>query len=152
MVFVLELTHDLTSLLPLLIAVVFAHAVTVLLLKRSILTEKVSRRGFHLTREYEADPLEILFVRDIMAPSVVAIPASMTHHDLAAAIGGERRAQSLFPVVDASGELVGVVTRWVLEAPWLRSIPGIPPSGRLPVESSSTAGGPIRTEQQDGPL
>src|SRR5256885_9546176 len=69
-IFVLELTHDVTALLPLLIAVTCAHAGTVLLLKRSILTEKVSRRGFHLTREYATDPLEILFVREIMASEV----------------------------------------------------------------------------------
>jgi CIC family chloride channel protein len=114
-VFVVELTHDLSAALPLLVAVVCAHAVTVLLLKRSILTEKVSRRGFHLSREYETDPLEILFVREVMATNVAAIPASVTHGEIATAIGGQRRAQSIFCVVDASGELVGVVTRWVLE-------------------------------------
>jgi H+/Cl- antiporter ClcA len=121
-VFVLELTHDLTSLLPLLVAVVVAHAVTVLLLKRSILTEKVSRRGFHLSREYETDPLEILFVRDVMGTNVVAIPASITQGEIAAAIGDVRGAQSLFSVVDASGDLVGVVTRWVLEQ-WASQAP-----------------------------
>ncbi|MGO9837939.1 MAG: chloride channel protein [Polyangiaceae bacterium] len=114
-VFVVELTHDLSAALPLLVAVVCAHAVTVLLLKRSILTEKVSRRGFHLSREYETDPLEILFTRDVMDTNVAAIPASVTHGEIAAAIGGHRRAQSIFCVVDGSGELVGVVTRWVLE-------------------------------------
>ena len=36
---------------------------TVLVLKRSILTEKVARRGYHLSREYAVDPLEILFAR-----------------------------------------------------------------------------------------
>ncbi len=65
-VFVLELTHDINLLLPLLLAVTCAHAFTVLLLKRSILTEKVSRRGFHVTREYEAEPTEIIFVREVM--------------------------------------------------------------------------------------
>jgi H+/Cl- antiporter ClcA len=30
------------------------------------LTEKVSRRGYHLSREYAVDPLEILFVREVM--------------------------------------------------------------------------------------
>ena len=45
-------------LLPLLVAVTIAHAFTVLVLKRSILTEKVARRGYHLTREYANDPLE----------------------------------------------------------------------------------------------
>src|SRR5450755_383701 len=60
--FALELTHDINVLLPLLVAAILAHATTVLLLKRSILTEKVARRGFHLSREYATDPLEILFV------------------------------------------------------------------------------------------
>ncbi len=65
-IFVIELTHDLNSLLPLFIAVMVAYAFTVLVMKRSILTEKISRRGFHLSREYAIDPLEILFVRDVM--------------------------------------------------------------------------------------
>ena len=49
--FAVELTHDMNVLLPLLVASILAHATTVLFLKRSILTEKVARRGFHLTRE-----------------------------------------------------------------------------------------------------
>ncbi|HVI71665.1 MAG TPA: hypothetical protein VM656_09285, partial [Pyrinomonadaceae bacterium] len=47
-IFTLELTHDVNVLLPLLVAAVIAHAFTVLTLRRSILTEKVSRRGYHL--------------------------------------------------------------------------------------------------------
>jgi H+/Cl- antiporter ClcA/CBS domain-containing protein len=121
-IFVLELTHDLGAMLPLLVAVVVAHAVTVLLLKRSILTEKVSRRGYHLSREYETDPLEILFTREVMATDVAAIPAATTRSEIAAAIGGQRRAQSLFAVVNPSGELIGVVTRWVLEE-WAAEVP-----------------------------
>src|SRR5206468_8428972 len=58
-IFALELTHDVNMLLPLLVAVTIAHAFTVLSLKRSILTEKVARRGYHLTREYATDPLAI---------------------------------------------------------------------------------------------
>jgi H+/Cl- antiporter ClcA len=65
-IFGLELTHDFNSLVPLLLASVVAHAFTVLVLKRSILTEKVARRGVHLSREYGVDPLEILLVRDVM--------------------------------------------------------------------------------------
>src|SRR5262249_49721651 len=57
-VFAVELTHDFNCLLPLLVAVPIAHAFTVLTLRRSILTEKVARRGFHVTREYAIDPLE----------------------------------------------------------------------------------------------
>jgi CBS domain-containing protein len=122
-VFVLELTHDINVLLPLLIAVVCAHAVTVLLLKRSILTEKVSRRGYHLSREYATDPLEILFAREVMTTDVAAIPAELTQGDISAAIGGKRRGQSLFAVVGATGELVGVVTRWALEQ-WAQAAGG----------------------------
>ncbi|HEX4749227.1 MAG TPA: chloride channel protein [Bryobacteraceae bacterium] len=67
-VFAIELTHDFNMLLPLLVACFLAHAFTVLTLKRSILTEKIARRGYHLSREYAIDPLEILFVREVMQP------------------------------------------------------------------------------------
>ncbi len=66
--FAMEVTHDWNALLPLAIAVSVAHAFTVLVLRRSILTEKVARRGYHLTREYAIDPLEVLFVREVMRP------------------------------------------------------------------------------------
>jgi H+/Cl- antiporter ClcA len=69
-VFAIELTHDLNMLLPLMVASFLAHAFTVLTLKRSILTEKIARRGYHLSREYALDPLEILFVREVMQPSL----------------------------------------------------------------------------------
>jgi chloride channel protein, CIC family len=114
-VFVLELTHDINLLLPLLLAVTLAHATTVLLLRRSILTEKVSRRGFHLTREYATDPLEILFAREVMGTDVAAIPVALGRQDIASAINGERRGQSIFAVMGEQGELAGVVTRWMLE-------------------------------------
>ncbi|HKE16349.1 MAG TPA: chloride channel protein [Kofleriaceae bacterium] len=64
--FAVEITHDWDAMLPLAIAVVIAHLFTVLVLRRSILTEKVSRRGFHISREYAVDPLEILFAREVM--------------------------------------------------------------------------------------
>ena len=65
-VFALEITHALPALLPLLLASVAAHLVTSLLLPRSILTEKLGRRGYHLTREYGVDPLEIITVAEVM--------------------------------------------------------------------------------------
>jgi H+/Cl- antiporter ClcA len=68
MIFALELTHDVNALLPLLIACLLAHGFTVLTLKRSILTEKIARRGYHLSREYSVDPLELLFVHEVMGP------------------------------------------------------------------------------------
>jgi CIC family chloride channel protein len=65
-IFVLELTHDMNVLLPLLVATTVAHGFTVLIMRRSILTEKLSRRGFHLSREYEVDPLEVLSVEEVL--------------------------------------------------------------------------------------
>jgi chloride channel protein, CIC family len=112
-IFALELTHDVNMLVPLLLAVTIAHGFTVLTLRRSILTEKVARRGYHLSREYAVDPLEILFVREVMRKNIVALPASATVADLTGSLhtGHERRGQLLYPVVDESGMLAGTVTR-----------------------------------------
>jgi len=104
--------------LPLLVAVTIAHAFTVLTLRPSILTEKVSRRGFHLTREYSIDPLEILFVREVVRTNVVALSSSMTLDQTRAIIGESprpRRRQRLYPVVDDEQRLLGVVARNHLE-------------------------------------
>src|SRR5262245_19289657 len=76
-VFTLELTHDLNVLPGLLVACIAAHAVTVLALRRSILTEKVARRGFHINREYVVDPLMGLRVGEVMDENPPTIPASM---------------------------------------------------------------------------
>jgi H+/Cl- antiporter ClcA len=116
-VFALELTHDVNMLLPLLVAVTIAHGFTVLMLPRSILTEKVARRGFHLSREYAVDPLEILFVREVMRTNTLAIAADTPIETLRQALHGgpERQPQRLYPVSGADGALVGVVTRRELQ-------------------------------------
>jgi len=111
-VFALELTHDVNMMLPLLVAVTIAHAFTVLVMRRSILTEKVARRGYHLSREYATDPLEILFVREVMRTSVVALVADAPHDHLRHTLRGDgSRGQRLYPVVGRQQEVVGVVTR-----------------------------------------
>jgi H+/Cl- antiporter ClcA len=116
-IFALELTHDVNMLLPLLVAVTIAHAFTVLALKRSILTEKVARRGYHLTREYAIDPLEILFAREVMRTNIAALPAEATLHTLrdSLRVDPATRPQQLFPVIDADRRLLGVVTRFMLQ-------------------------------------
>jgi chloride channel protein, CIC family len=111
-VFAFELTHDGNVFLPLLVGSVVAHAFTVLTLKRSILTEKVARRGFHLSREYAVDPLEILFVREVMRTKVAVLPASSTVREMQQSLRTDhRQSQRLLPVLDAQGTLVGVLTR-----------------------------------------
>jgi chloride channel protein, CIC family len=111
-VFAFELTHDANVFLPLLVGSVIAHAFTVLTLRRSILTENVTRRGYHLSREYAVDPLEILFVREVMRTNVVVLPAAGTLGEIRHSLRTDhRQKQRLVPVVNARGELAGVLTR-----------------------------------------
>jgi H+/Cl- antiporter ClcA/predicted transcriptional regulator len=113
-IFVLELTHDVNVLLPMLIAVVIAHGFTVLVMRRSILTEKVSRRGYHLSREYATDVLEILFVREVMRTNMVVLPDTISLKELAQSLHTTHEGsqmQRLYPVVNSQDELIGVVTR-----------------------------------------
>ena len=110
-VFAFELTHDANIFLPLLVGSMIAHAFTVLTLKRSILTEKVARRGYHLSREYAVDPLEILFARDVMRTKVAVLPAASSLREFQTALMDHRQSQRLLPVVDERGTLIGVVTR-----------------------------------------
>ena len=117
-VFVIELTHDLNLLLPLAVAVTVAHGFTVLVLRRSILTEKVARRGFHVSREYSTDEFEVLFVRDAMNPTFGVLPAERTVAE-ALALAAEpedERSQHLYPVLDANANLVGAVAYSKLKA------------------------------------
>src|ERR1700678_1035333 len=108
-VFAFELTPDANVFLPLLVGSVIAHGFTVLVLKRSILTEKVARRGYHLSREYAVDPLEILFVRDAMRTNLAAFPSGGTLEEVRTILNSNRRprGQYLYPVVDGKRELQG---------------------------------------------
>ncbi len=102
-VFALELTHDVNALLALLVACTIAHLVSVLTLKRSILTEKIARRGYHVTREYEIDPLHALLVADVMATDVLTVRPQTPTAELYERLpeGSAERRQRLYPVLDA---------------------------------------------------
>jgi CBS domain-containing protein len=117
----LELTHNYGLLLPVLAASVAAHAFTVLFQKRSILTERISRRGHHLSREYGVDPLETIRVGEVMHTHTVVLPAGLSAEDARRWLQHGRgkngqRGQRLYPVVDAEGRLTGVMTRGSLAA------------------------------------
>ncbi|MGH2903845.1 MAG: chloride channel protein, partial [Solirubrobacteraceae bacterium] len=124
-VFALELTHNVNALLALLVACTVAHLVSVLTLKRSILTEKVARRGYHVSREYEIDPLNALLVRDVMATDVLTVSPLTTSAELYEQLpeGAEARRQRLYPVLQPDGTLLGVLAfSDVLEA-WRNQSP-----------------------------
>jgi H+/Cl- antiporter ClcA len=109
--FAVELTGNLGMLLPLLAATGAAHAVTVLLLKRSILTEKIARRGQHITREYSIDPFELLRVSEVMVEPVDTLAVGLTVDAAVAFFAGDGHRHKSYPVVRKDGAPVGMVTR-----------------------------------------
>ena len=125
MIFTLELTHDLNLLPGLLVACIAAHALTVLWLRRSILTEKVARRGFHVSREYSVDPLAVLRVGEVMDRNPPTVPAQMKVSELSDLIANgnpelSHRQGTL--IADEAGNLAGIITRGDL----IRAIEKIP--------------------------
>ena len=119
--FALELTHDIKALPALLIASCVAYGFTVLVMKRSILTEKVARRGYHVSREYAVDPLEMSSVREVMTPEVVTVPAKTPVQQVLRNyfLGGGGKGHQAYPIVDADGRLLGVITRRNLLEDWV---------------------------------
>ncbi|ULJ82871.1 chloride channel protein (plasmid) [Rhizobium sp. C104] len=109
--FAMEITGDVSTLVPLLAATVVAYAVTVLLLRRSILTEKIARRGQHITREYGVDPFELSRAREIMIADVDTLPVTMTIGEACDFFASQEKTHRIYPVVDAEGRLAGIVSR-----------------------------------------
>ncbi len=111
MMFAIELTGDAALVVPLLTACGASYAFTVLLLKRSILTEKVARRGHHIFREYSVDPLDLARVADVMVPNVETFPADMTISDLVSFFTTDEPRHKMYPIVDDAGRPVGLASR-----------------------------------------
>ncbi|WP_441267878.1 chloride channel protein [Bradyrhizobium sp. 215_C5_N1_1] len=104
--FAVELTGDFPLLGSLLIATSASYALTVLLLKRSILTEKIARRGQHVVREYGIDPFELLRVNEVMVTDVDTLPGTMTVGEAMSFFSGDERRH-----IDAGGQVSGLVGR-----------------------------------------
>ncbi|TAL95034.1 MAG: CBS domain-containing protein [Paraburkholderia sp.] len=113
-VFAFGLTHDSNALLPLLAATLVAHGFTTVVMKRSIMTEKIARRGYHIYREYGVDPLERHYVEEVMTRTVDAIDAQLTVRDALAGWFGTTQTRRAYPVVE-DGAVLGVVDRAMLE-------------------------------------
>jgi H+/Cl- antiporter ClcA len=114
-VFAFGLTHDANALLPTLLASAVAYGFTVVVMPRSILTEKIARRGRHVYREYGLDPLERHFIDEVMSRDVIAIPGELALGEVRARYFGASQAHRAYPVV-AEGRLLGVVDRNVLRS------------------------------------
>lgn len=122
-VFAFGLTHDSEALLPLLLTTAVAYGFSVLTMKRSIMTEKIARRGLHIYREYGVDPLERAHVDELMTRAVVTIDADLPVADALPRYFGDPTAHSAtqrathraYPVV-RDGRLVGMLHRTAIVA------------------------------------
>ncbi len=114
----IELTHNGGLVLPVLLACGASYAVSVLVQPRSLLTEALSRKGLHLSREFSVDPLETMLVSQAMHTSVYALNDKATCRDAAEWLAktqdrgaeGWSHWQRLFPLVDDEGRLAGALT------------------------------------------
>jgi H+/Cl- antiporter ClcA len=108
--FVAELTGRFDALPEALVGSGVAFALAVLLLRRSILTEKISRRGRHISQEFSVDPLALSLARDVMTAEPVTLPADLPVAE--ALLFFEREAiHRSYPVVDEAGRPVALVSR-----------------------------------------
>jgi H+/Cl- antiporter ClcA/CBS domain-containing protein len=113
-IFVLELSHDVKVLPELMAGSVAALAVTVLLMRRSILTEKLARRGQHIVREYSVDLLELLRVGEVMDKEAPRVTSETSVRELSSRIAAgdpavSRRQGTL--IVGEQNNLLGIITR-----------------------------------------
>src|ERR1700761_637777 len=113
-VFAFGLTHDSNALLPLLTATLIAHGFSTVVMRRSIMTEKIARRGYHIYREYGVDPLERHYVDEVMTASVESIDSSKTVGDTLQTLFGANQLRRAYPVV-RDGAVIGVADRALLE-------------------------------------
>ncbi len=111
--FALELTQDVDALLPLLIGSAVAYGFTVMTMPRSILTEKISRRGHHVYREYGVDPLERHVVAEVMTREVETMDGEAGLADALARHFGEGQRHRAFPVM-VGGRFIGMADRATL--------------------------------------
>ena len=114
MVFAVELTRDFNLFPALLAGSVAALGVTVLWMRRSILTEKLARRGHHITREYSINPFEFSRVRDVMdrvAPTVSSDTTLAEYTDRIAQGDPTLTRRQGTLIVDQNQKLTGIITR-----------------------------------------
>ena len=112
-VFAFETTRQPMGLLPLLAGCSTAYLLALFLMRNSIMTEKLARRGTPVRTEYTADFLDRVLVRDAASREVVTVSASQSLGELRSwlATRAPETTHQGFPVLDAGHSLVGVVTR-----------------------------------------
>lgn len=109
-IFAVELTGHFEAVPSTIAAAAGAYAISVLFMRRSILTEKIARRGRHILQEYSVDSLDLLQASQLMTADPQTLPGSMTVEQVVNFFSTDARHRS-YPVVTADGRLVGLVSR-----------------------------------------
>src|SRR3546814_15041503 len=120
-------------------AAAVADGVSLLLMRRSILTEKIARRGRHILQEFAVDPLELLQAGQIMTPDPETLPGPMPVAE-AAQFFAEATVHRSYPVIDVQGRLIVLVSptdalRWRIEV----ALPDAPPAAHISDASFPTS-------------
>jgi CIC family chloride channel protein len=137
-VFLFELTRDYNAILPLMLTTVIALLVAVTLMRDSIMTEKLTRRGLRVPSDYHADLVGTTSVASVMTRQVETVHAETTVADVATRF--RTNTHGAYPVVDNSGQCVGVITRGDLlrGGPWSHDTPIVDAAAHDVVSVAST--------------
>lgn len=112
-VFAFETTQQPHALLPLLGTCAAAYLISGLMMRNTIMTEKIVRRGVRVPSDYAADYLDQVYVRDACSRNVKSLHSSQTIAEIRNWLASEATAAKHqgFPVISDAGQLIGVVTR-----------------------------------------
>lgn len=106
-VFAFETTLQPMGLLPLLSGCTAGYLVSALLMRNTIMTEKLARRGVRVPDEYSADYLDGISVESACSRPAMTLRTDQTIGELHSVMAQHQG----FPVLDGNGKLVGIVTR-----------------------------------------
>jgi H+/Cl- antiporter ClcA len=112
-VFAFEITQTYTAIVPLMLGVVIASGVFEFFQRDTIMTEKLARRGLRVPQGYGVDPLSMVTVREAMHPSRRSFEVDVPLAEVARYFAQQSRSpdsRPFAPVMDAAGELVGLIT------------------------------------------
>ncbi|HEX3355466.1 MAG TPA: chloride channel protein [Tepidisphaeraceae bacterium] len=113
-IFAFETTLQPLGLLPLLGGCTASFLMSCLLMRNTIMTEKIARRGVRVPAEYHADFLDQVLVRDVATKEVIALHSDQTLDEIRAWIGTgfNGTKHQGFPILDSQTHLlIGVLTR-----------------------------------------
>ncbi|MCU7549115.1 chloride channel protein [Chitinophagaceae bacterium LB-8] len=110
-VFAIETTQQANALLPLLAACVGSYLISYLLMKNTIMTEKIARRGVATPHIYEPDILNNLKVKQVQTDEAIVLDHTATANEVRAWIKEKKlHQQNYYVVADQEGNFKGVIS------------------------------------------